>query len=162
MSIDAIIADHFEMFFQNVPNKSLNELHSRNGFSDELVIFMTIVVEGDSIILFVVGINTRSGDGRTAEISADVFKNLTRITFAWFQVNIEPILGALVNFRFEFFKLRWKLLLKEIQENGLKSTMEEIEIEMSNGMPESILIESTFRKKTMDVRIPLQVTPKGV
>ena len=113
-SIDTVIADHFEMLFRNVSDKPLNEFHSRNGFRDEHVIFMTIVVEGDSIILFVVGINTRSGDDRPSEISADVFEDLMRITFVWFEVNIESVFGMLVNFCFDLFKFRGQLVLKEI------------------------------------------------
>lgn len=125
-------------------DKPLNEVHSRNGFGDELIIIMTIVVKGDSIILFVIGVNARSGNDRPSEISADVIKNLVRITFAGFQVNIEPIFGMLVYFCFDPLKFRGQLLLKEVQENGLKSITEELVIEMSNRTPEAVLVKCSL------------------
>lgn len=113
-SIDAIIANHLKMLFGDVTNETFNKLHSRNGFSDEHVILMAIIVESDSIIFFIIGINTGSSNDRTPEISADILKDLVRITLAGFEVNIEPIFRTTVYLRFDLFEFRRKFCLKKI------------------------------------------------
>ena len=112
--IDAIVANHLKMFFRDMTNETLNKIHGRNSFGDEFVIFMAVVVEGDSIIHYVIGVNTGSSDDRTPEISANVFKNLVGITFVRFQINIEPIFRTYVDLGFNFFELWRKFLLEKI------------------------------------------------
>lgn len=45
--INAIVADHFEMLFRDVPDKSFDEIHDRNVFDDQFFIFMPVVMKGD-------------------------------------------------------------------------------------------------------------------
>ena len=45
--IKAAITDHLEMFFRDVPDKAFDKIHDRNGFLNVLVIFVTIVMEGN-------------------------------------------------------------------------------------------------------------------
>ena len=102
------------MLFRDVADKTFNKVYGRDGFRDELIILVTIIVEGNGVILFVIGINTGSSDDRSPEISADVFENLVRIIFARFQVNIEPIFRMLVDLCLDSFELWRKFLLKKI------------------------------------------------
>lgn len=113
-SIDTIVANHLKMLFRDVADKTFNKVYGRDGFRDELIILVTIIVEGNGVILFVIGINTGSSDDRSPEISADVFENLVRITFARFQVNIEPIFRMLVDLCLDSFEFWRKFLLKKI------------------------------------------------
>ena len=43
--INTAVADHFEMFFRDMPDKALNKFHDRNGFFHIFVIFMTVIME---------------------------------------------------------------------------------------------------------------------
>ena len=45
--IKAAITDHLEMFFRDVPDKAFDKIHDRNGFLNVLIIFVTIVMEGN-------------------------------------------------------------------------------------------------------------------
>ena len=84
-----IVAEHFEMFFGDVYNQFLDEVQSRNGFSNRLVVFMSGVMKG--YIFAVIIINTRCGDNRSAEVSADVFNGDIRSSEIWFCTNIKTI-----------------------------------------------------------------------
>ena len=66
-----IVAKHFKMFFGDVDNEFLNEVQSRNGFSNSFIVFVSGVMKG--YIFAVISINTRCGNNRSAEVSADVF-----------------------------------------------------------------------------------------
>ena len=52
--INSIIANHFEMFFGYMDDKLFDKFNSRNGFGNELVIFMTIVVKGDIFTIIII------------------------------------------------------------------------------------------------------------
>ena len=71
--INSIIANHFEMFFGYMDDKLFDKFNSRNGFGNELVIFMTIVVKGD--IFTVIIIDARVSNNRPSKISANVFNS---------------------------------------------------------------------------------------
>lgn len=71
--IDAIITEHFEMFLRDVNDKSLDEVESRNCFSNRFIIFVTCIVKGH--IFSVVSIDARSGNHRSSKISADIFNS---------------------------------------------------------------------------------------
>ena len=42
------------MFFRDVLDQPLNEFHNRNGFSNKPVVFVTVIVKGDSFTIVAV------------------------------------------------------------------------------------------------------------
>ena len=68
--IKAAITNHFEIFFGNMSNQTFNEINSRNGFNDEFVIFMAVVMKGNRVAIIV--INARGSDDRATEIATDI------------------------------------------------------------------------------------------
>ena len=77
-----IVAKHFEMFFGDMDNEFLNEVQSRNGFSNSFIVFVSGVMKG--YVFTVISINTRCGNNRSAEVSADVFNGDIRSAKIWF------------------------------------------------------------------------------
>ena len=53
--IYTIITNHFEMFFRYMADESFNEIECRNGFCYKFIIFMPVVMKGNSVAI--VGIN---------------------------------------------------------------------------------------------------------
>lgn len=49
--VDIIISDHFEMFVWDMNNETLDKINSRNSFDDELVVFVSIIMKKDIMIL---------------------------------------------------------------------------------------------------------------
>ena len=84
-----IVAEHFEMFFGDVYNQFLDEVQSRDGFSNCFVVFVSGVMKG--YIFAVIIINTGCGDNRSAEVSADVFNGDIRSAEIWLCTNIKTI-----------------------------------------------------------------------
>lgn len=54
--IKTIITNHLEMLFRNMPDKHLHEIHNGDSLSDEPVVFMSVVMESDTVTI--VGIDT--------------------------------------------------------------------------------------------------------
>ena len=87
-----IVAKHFKMFFGDVDNEFLNEVQSRNGFSNSFIVFVSGVMKG--YIFAVISINTRCGNNRSAEVSADVFNGDIRSAKIWLCTDIKLDPGA--------------------------------------------------------------------
>ncbi len=104
-----IVAKHFKMFFGDVDNEFLNEVQSRNGFSNSIIVFVSGVMKG--YIFAVISINTRCGNNRSAEVSADVFNGDIRRT----QVRLSSNIKA---FGMVFVELIFKLLKRRSQFKG--------------------------------------------
>ena len=47
--INSIITDHFKMFFRDVLSKPWHEIKNRDGFDDQFLVFMAIVMEGNEL-----------------------------------------------------------------------------------------------------------------
>ena len=84
-----IVAEHFEMFFGDVYNQFLDEVQSRDGFSNRFVVLVSGVMKG--YIFAVIIINTGCGNNRSAEVSADVFNGDIRSAETWLCTNIKTI-----------------------------------------------------------------------
>lgn len=100
--IDAIITDHLEVLFGDMPDKPVHELQSRNGFVNKSVVFVPVVVECDKITI--VSVNAGGGNNRAAEVSADVFCDNGRIAEIRFGIDVEPIFLITVNRGLNFFE----------------------------------------------------------
>ena len=99
-----IVAKHFEMFFRDVDNQFLDEVQSRNSFSNSFVVFVSGVMKG--YIFTVIIINTGCGNNRSAKISADIFNSDIRSAEIWLCTNIKSMSVFGVHFIFNFTK-RW-------------------------------------------------------
>lgn len=99
-----IVAKHFKMFFGDVDNEFLNEVQSRNGFSNSFIVFVSGVMKG--YIFAVLSINTRCGNNRSAEVSADVFNGDIRSAKIWLCTDIKAVSVFRVHFIFDFAKSR--------------------------------------------------------
>lgn len=153
-SVDAVITDHFKMFFRDVAHESFDKVHSRNGLMNKEIIFMSVVVEGNGISNLVIGVDAGGGNNGTAKIAANVVEDRGRIAFVALSVNVETVFGIAINGSFEAFEFRRKLLLKQIEEDGLESMAEEGIVEVRNGTPEAKLIDAAFGDKAVNMGIP--------
>lgn len=153
-SIETVITNHFEVFFGDVSDELFDKVQGRDGFMDKNVIFVSVVMESNSVGVLIVGIDTGSGDDGTAEIAADILQDSGSIALVVFGINIEAIFGVAVNAGFQTFEFGREFLLKEIQKDSLEGIAEESIVEVCNRTPKTEFIDAAFRDKTVDVGIP--------
>ena len=77
--IDAIVTDHFEMFFRDMLGKPGYEIKDRDGFRDQFFIFMPMIMKGNKFAI--IRINVGGCDHRASEITANVLDHVRWITF---------------------------------------------------------------------------------
>lgn len=75
--INTKIADHFKLFFRDVPDQPCDKLEGRNGFGNKDIIFMPVIMKGNGFA--VIGVNARGGNNRSPKISANVFDHGVRL-----------------------------------------------------------------------------------
>ena len=114
--INTVVTDHFEMLIRDMNNEPLNKRNSRNGFDNEFVIFVPVVMESN--MRAGIRIDARSGNNRSAEIATNVFGDDRRIAVVGFGVDIEAFTMILVNSRFNFLEGRTKLVMKTVEQSG--------------------------------------------
>lgn len=158
--INAIITNHFKIRFRDMTNQSFYELQCRNGFGNKLVIFMPVVVEGDRIAI--VFINTGGCNGRASKVSANVLGYDGRIAEVWLCIDIETVFLIAVYRSFDFFEGVSDMLLHFVQKSGLKGFPEQFIAEVFKRTPSTGITNATFRNEAVNMRVPFQVTTKGV
>ena len=158
--IYSIVAKHFEMFFGDVDNKFLDEVQSRNGFSNSFVVFVSGVMKG--YIFAVIIINTRCSNNRSAEVPADVFNGNIRRAKIWLCMNIKTVGVFCVHFIFNFMERWTDAGSKLFKQHFAKGITKEFIIKVFHRTPGSDVASPTLGDEGMDMGIPLQVTPKGV
>ena len=104
--IDTIIADHFIMLLRDMLHKQLDEFNGRNCFFDENIVLMTVIVERDRIILFVITVDTACCNDWTSKITANVFSDCFGVSQGRFGIDIEADFMILVYFGFDLLE-RW-------------------------------------------------------
>ena len=114
--VDTIVANHFEMFIGDMNNKPLNKFNGRNGFDNEFVIFVPVVMEGN--MRAGVRIDTGSSNNRSAEVTTNVLGNDRRIAVVGLSVNVEPIAMIFIDGRFKFLEGRAELVMETIKQSG--------------------------------------------
>lgn len=62
--VDAVITNHFEVFIRDMDDKPFDKINSGNGFNDEFMIFMPVVVESNGRT--VIRVDTGSGNNGSA------------------------------------------------------------------------------------------------
>ena len=158
--IDAVVAYLLEMFFGDVLDEPVNEIKGGYGLHNQFIILMAVVVKGDHVTI--IFINAGSGDNRPAKVASDVFGDNLRVTLIGFGVDIETVFMVFIDGGFYLFEVRTELRLEFIQESGLKSIAQKAVVEMSLGAPSSTVTDTAFGEKAVDMRVPFEVTSKGM
>ena len=158
--VDTVVTNHLEMLIRDMNNKSLNEINSGNGFNNEFVIFVPVVMESNRRTI--IGINARRSNNGSAEIPADVLGDNGRIAVIGLGINIEALAMVLVNSRFNCFEGISKFRMKSVEEGSTKRLAKESVIKVLEAFPGSNTPDSDFRDKDVNVRIPLKAAAKGV
>ena len=158
--IDAVVTNLLEMFFGDMLDEPVNEIKGEDGLHNEFVILMTVIVKGDHVsIIF---INAGSSDDGSFKIASDVFGDNLRVALIGFGVDIETVFVVPIDGSFYFFEARSELRLEFIQESGLKSITQKTVVEMSLRAPSTTVTNAAFGKKAVDMRVPFEVTSKGM
>ena len=140
--IDAVIPNHFEVCFGDVPDKSFYEIQCGNGLINKLIVLMPIVVEGDRVA--VIFINARSSNHRASQVSADVFGDNGGIAEIRFCVDIKPVLLIPVNRGFDFFEGITNPGMHFIKKSGLKRSSKKFVVEVFKRMPTPGITNAAF------------------
>lgn len=158
--VETAVTDHFIVLFRDVPDKTLDELHNGDGFLHILIIFMTVVMKGYGVA--VIFVDPGGSDDRTSQITANVFDDGPGVTFIGFGVNIEPFFMLPVTEGFHLFKGETDSGFHFVKEGGAEGITKKTIVEMVDMSPQSVVAATAFRDKTVDVRVPLQVSAKGM
>lgn len=110
--IDAIIADLFEMFFRDVLDQPVDEVHDRQGLFHVFIIFMAVVMKGNRIIFGIILINTGSGNDWPSKIAANVFDNLPGVAAVRLCMDVESVFMVMVNGGNDFLKRSREFFLR--------------------------------------------------
>lgn len=150
--IQAAVSDHFKVFFRDVTDQAFYESHNRKSFFHICVIFVAVIVEGNSIT--VIPVNSGSGNDWSAKIAADVFSHYFGIAEIRFCVDIEALFMLGVTFRFYFFERRTNPVFQFIEKSSTESVTEIVVVKVFYMTPESVITVAAFGKDTVDVGIP--------
>ena len=104
------------MLVRDMDNEPLNEFDRGNGFDNEFVVFVSVVMEGN--MGAGIRIDTGSSNDGSAEIATNVFRDDRRITVIGLGVNIEAFAVILINSGFDFFERGTELGVETIKECG--------------------------------------------
>lgn len=99
--VDTIVEYLFEFFWEML-DEVADEIKCRDGFHDQFVILVAVIVEGDHVTI--IFINARGGNGAPAEIAADIFNYSPEDTLIRFSANIEIAFVVSVDGGFDFLK----------------------------------------------------------
>ena len=150
--INAAVADHFEMFFGDMADEALYELHNRKSFFNICVIFVAVVMEGNKVA--VIFVDPGGGSNRPPQIASNVFYGSFWVAFIWPGIDIETVFMFLVTTGFHLFERRTDSGLHLMKQGGTESVAEISVVEMIDIAPEPVNAVSAFRNETMDMGIP--------
>ena len=158
--IQAAVSDHFKMFFRDVPDQAFDEIHNRQGFFHILFIFVTVIVESDSVC--VIPVNSGSGNYGSAQIASDVFGNCFGITEIWFCIDIKALLMLGVTFGFYLFERRSDSVFEFIEKSSTESITQKVVVKVFYMTPEAVIAVTAFGKDAVYVGIPFEVATKSM
>lgn len=158
--INAAVTDHFEMLFRDMADKTLYELHNRKGFFHIGVIFVAVVMEGNKVAIIVV--NPGRGNNGAPQIAPDIFYGSVGVTFIRFCIDIETVFVFTVTAGFYLFKRRADSGFHFTQQGSAESSAEVGIVEVIDIAPETIIAVAAFRNQAVDMRVPFQISAKGV
>ena len=110
--VDAVIPDHFKVFFRDVLNEEADKVQSGNSSGNELLIFVAIIMISHKLTIIV--IDTGCSNDRPAKIAADIFSNRFRVSKGWFGADIKAVFTILVNISLPFFEGIAKFLMEKV------------------------------------------------
>ena len=116
--VDAVVTNHFEMLIRDMNDEAFNKVNGGNGFNDEFVILVPVVMEGN--MRAGVRIDTGRSNNRSAEVTTNVLGNDRRIAAIGFCVNVETIAMVFIDGRFNFLKGGAKYVMEAIKKGGTK------------------------------------------
>lgn len=158
--IDPVVTDHFKILFRDVLSEAGDKIKGRNGFHDEFFIFMAVVMEGDRITI--VRINPGSGDGGPAQITANIFDYVGRITTIGHGTDIETVFMVGINGGLHLFERMANTVMQFIQKCCLKGIAQKGIVKMLYMPPEKGTANPSFCNEAMDMGVPFQVPSKGM
>lgn len=158
--IDAIVANHFEMLVRDMDNEALNEFNGGNGFGNEFVILMPVVMKSNMRAR--VRIDTGSSNNGPAQIASNILGNDRRIAVVGFGINVESLAMILVDVRFDIFERITELIMETIKQSGTERFAQESKVEVFNTFPRCDASDSDFGNENVNMRIPLKAAPKGM
>jgi hypothetical protein len=158
--INAAVTDHFEMLFRDMADKTLYELHNRKGFFHIGVIFVAVVMEGNKVAIIVV--NPGRGNNGAPQIAPDIFYGSVGVTFIRFCIDIETVFVFTVTAGFYLFKRRADSGFHFTQQGSAESSAEVGIVEVIDIAPETVIAVAAFRNQAVDMRVPFQISAKGV
>ena len=77
------------MFFRDMLGEPCHEIKNGNGFGDQFLIFMAIVMKSNKFTI--IRINAGGCNDWPAKVTANVFDHLRRIAFIGHSPNVKPI-----------------------------------------------------------------------
>lgn len=110
----------------------------------------------------IIPVNSGGSDNRSAKVASNVFRNDFRITKIGFGIDIKSLFMLSVTLGFHFFERRTDAVLQFIEQSGTESITKIVIVEMFDMTPEAVITVTAFRKKTVDVRIPLKIPAKSM
>ena len=118
------------------------------------------VMEGDkAAIIFV---DPGGGNNRTSQIAPNVFYGGFGVAFSWLGIDIETVFVFPVTTGLYLFERGTDFGFQFTQQGSAESIAEVGIVEVSNIAPETIIAVTTFGNKAVYVRVPLQISAKGV
>ena len=121
---------------------------------------MAVVMEGDKVT--VIYINTGSGDDRSTKITANVFCDDFRIAFIGLCIDIETVFVVFIAGSLDLFERRTEFCFHFIQKSSAEGITKESVVKVFHIAPEAVITVSSFRDEAMNVRIPLEISAKGM
>ena len=156
--IKTTITDHFKMFLRYMPDKAFDEVHNGESFFHIGIIFVSVIVKGH--IFAIIFVNARCGNDGSAKVTPDIFDHSIRVTFIGLGIYVKSMFIVTVAEGFGFLKRRTYYTFHFIEKSGAECISEIGIVEMPDIFPETIVTEAAFGQKTMNVRVPFQVTSK--
>lgn len=121
---------------------------------------MAVIVESNGISI--IAVNPGGSDNGSAKVAPNVFRNDIGITKIGFGMDIKALFMPGVTLGFHFFERGTDPVFQFIEQSGAERITEIVIVEMFDMTPEAVITVTAFRKKTVDVRIPLKISAKSM
>ena len=142
--IDTVVANHLKVFFWDVLHQERGEFQDRYSTFHIGIVFMTVVVEGDSVGFRVIFIDALCSYDRSSEITPDVLRKGLHISQSGFCVDIEAFVMDPVHSCFYFFEGGTETLLHKVEEDSAESIAEVGIVEVADIAPCAVIGNTAF------------------
>lgn len=117
-------------------------------------------MEGNKVAIIVV--NPGRGNNGAPQIAPDIFYGSVGVTFIRFCIDIETVFVFTVTAGFYLFKRRADSGFHFTQQGSAESSAEVGIVEVIDIAPETVIAVAAFRNQAVDMRVPFQISAKGV